>query len=647
MRLPGATAFLSLLLLASASRAGDVDLSATMGFAGRYRQDAFNPVRVTIANRGEMRRFELRIPGGGYGADMAYAAEVQIPRGNSRDLELDVFVGIGLEAVESPSGMVQGLRVLLADEDGRIVAETIAPGEPVGREERLVLLCGLGRKLPAAFEDRDVALAVRVAPGDLPSSPEALEGVNAVVLADAGSLLGPRPEKAEVLRRWLLSGGRIVAWGDASFFDAPPPGWGGFVPRPAGPAIPVRSDVSDISDRLSLPPDRDGPAVVRLEPGGWDIVLQDREGTLGVSVREGTGKATFLTLDPASPVLSGDAPVRRFQAALLGGAAAKTDGDGPFEFSERNGLRDAVANREGIRLPRYWAFLAAFLVFAGVVGPGVSLVVGRRRGPWVWVAVILLSGAVSGGVFGYALLGRTGEAGIRQVTVVDCDAAGEAGSYRSVFGLFSPDRRRFDLDLPAGSRAACALASRRRWGRGRDPESAATGLEMDVFCGAIRAPMAPYSARAFRAAGPLPPEAALTIHGGIRVVLADGRWRVVNRTSLTLEEGRIEVGKYGYTTRLDFGTIAPGEEADARESKYSGGPGGNPGDSFPTLWGGELGWSCFLGERGSPFDLRGPGPGTALVLAAARAGAAPAVIRGRESSTEELLVLRMVVRIGQ
>ncbi|MCU0724016.1 MAG: hypothetical protein MUC63_10460 [Planctomycetes bacterium] len=657
------TAALCLLAPAPAALAGDASVSATLGYDGRYRSNTFTPLRVTIENHGEERWFELRVPLSGFGGAQSCSARVKLPKGARRSYEFAVLVPVALHSgFDTPTD----LTVFLAEEGGRNISETLVRGDPVPKGA-LVLVCGRLRDL-APLEAPQDATVVRIRPDELPEAAEALEGVTAVVLPGSGDFLRANPAKAAALRRWIRSGGTLVAWG----LGTPPEGWDGFVPATAGAAQPVLPALTFDECRVYMAEGKTPPAAPRLKHGRERILLGDLDGALCVRVREGIGAGVFLALDPGAIPFKDESVPQELWNAVLTERPPERERHAPWESAFSNGL----CNRSDIALPGFGTFLALFLGFAVLVGPGVSIAVGRKRGPWIWVAVAAGSGLLSAGLYVFALHDRPGDPGVRQLTIVDCTAEGEAETFTCFFGLFSPERRRYDLAVDSPAASAGRLSHQDRYyGRGEERDTAGA-LERDLLAALMRIRMDAYSARAFRAAGLLMPAAAERLKGGFALERESGtRLRIRNRSGTAFRGIWLLQGKgnrrepEGYR----FPAVEPGEEAVSAEIRLepptalrnpfdwrigdlegSGDPGdGTRGSPFAPERVSDIPLSTLeaLGaERGfCPFGHRIPeaGEGEWLLLALASGPVAPVSLHGRPEATEETVLVRTIVREGR
>jgi len=535
---------LSPLLLASTGLGAQTKMAASLGFQGWYRPNACAPLRVEILNAGDVERFmlEVRVPNSFRGTEVT-ATPVSVPKGTRKILSFTVYVpGHGSMGLDDMGRCTVPVRLIR--ENGRLEAEALAAAKPVNTS-LLVLAVGPAFGGPARrIENRDL-IWVRIPWAELPERPEALEGVDAVVLAEPLAHLKRSPRAAACLRQWVRGSGRIVAWGFPSLYGSPPAPWLGFAPALGTAPAPVGFSESPLFGNFEG--SSNPPVVRRFSEDGGIVLARDEIGPLIVETAEGTGSAVFLAFDPASKNVRWEDDRKRLWEFLLGrGTAAESQDEYGYDGDSTHWARafaNVVCNQVSIKPVGYSTFLLVFLGFAVLVGPGIATVLGKRRGPWVWVAVPLLSGLFAAGTYWFALRDRPGGSDLYQMTFADCTADGIAGPCTAVLGLFAADGGWHEIELESARGVAGGLEAEDQGAGGVFGAMRGMALERFVDGPAFRAYMNPYSARAFKAAFDLPPDAEQKLGSGFELTpCSAGGVLLKNRTKLAFKGGWLLTG---------------------------------------------------------------------------------------------------------
>ncbi|MHC5040207.1 MAG: hypothetical protein ACYTHM_23105, partial [Planctomycetota bacterium] len=455
-----------ILLHAVLANAADLEVQATFGFQGRFRPNAFSPVVIEIFNTGETTRFivELEVPAPPLGREVVqFGAEV--PRGTRKAIAFSALLQSPAMYGPSTRGTVEfPLRVL--NERGRTLAKMKGQGVAVSSSSLFVVAAGPVLGTPGGSIQSRETEYIRVPIGSLPTQPEEFEGVDALILSEPCMALFQNPELAVGLRRWVRRGGRLIVWDRPSLYENPPPGWADFVPTLSDSAEAVGDYVASRIGVFRTPSGGAPLMVHRFEPEGFDVLARDTEGVLAVERWEGTGSVLFLAADPGAHGWVWEKKGEDLWAYAVGRGSIPENRGRSYETRWSTRFANGVCNQVEVQPVGYTAFLLVFLGFAVLVGPGISIALGKRRGPWVWVAVPLLSGIVAAGSYWFALHDRPGKPEIYQITFVDCSAKGEVWDFSGVVGLFSSGGGKYDLEFPAASVVAGSLESESRYGSG-------------------------------------------------------------------------------------------------------------------------------------------------------------------------------------
>lgn len=646
----------AVLLLASAVYGAEVEMGASLGFQDLFRPDAFNPLRVEVLNLSKSARFALRIevPNAYRGREIL-TASVNVPEGSRKVFTFTVLVPAPEFDQFDEQGR-HGVALLLFNEKGIPVARAEARARPLP-SEILVLAAGPSSGGPEPGGGPRKKTWIRVEYAELPLDPAAYEGVDALVLAEPAAALREIPELASCLRRWVRNGGRLVCWGRDNLYTAPPPSWRGFLPELRGGAEPVRdSESSKIGAFDGASPG--APVVRRFLREEHEVLADDEIGPLAVRVHEGTGWAAFLAFPPGvGGVQWPDRGRALWEELLARGGTPKEESEAPYAHNLQTWARafaDGVCDQVRIEVVDYTVFLVVFLAFAVVVGPGVSLALGKRRGPWIWIAVPALSAAVSAGTYWFALRDRPGGRSLHQITFVDCAPDGAADRFTAVTGLFSADGGWFDMDWPASAVLSGGLESEGELGGGAFGMMRGTGLRRLDGTTMLNVFMNPYSARAFRATGDLLPEQAKLFGGGFALegdAEEDEDGLVFrNRTSLPLLGGWVLRGD-GLAEFQEVEAAGTWDLTfyDPRDLSHTG-------SMEMGAWKSGLGPASLRGvlsatthalwkSRWCPFDRTRAAAGDRfLVIALAEVSVVPATLVESGQTAREIVVIRTVLR---
>ncbi|MHC4597398.1 MAG: hypothetical protein ACYS47_00180 [Planctomycetota bacterium] len=648
------TVVLALAGLASDLFGADVEVIARLGFQENYRPNAFTPLRVEVLNRSDETRFIISVLGRNpvHGTEMT-ATPVSVPKGTRKALDFTSLVSSESRYLSDSPGDEVTVPVRVHREGGKLAAKADAKGSEI-RAECFVLLAGTMRSAPGPRVGNKRVACARLAFDDLPRTPEAYEGVDVLFLSEPGSFLGSRPEVARALRDWVRHGGRLVVWGRESLFTTPPADWAGWVPRPAGLPAPVGT-----SDLTWLGPfEGEGvrsPVVRRFDPAGFDLLAADGAGALAVERWEGAGSAVFLALDPGTRGIQWSQGQKKLWTYLLERGRKSQRGFSGYGGGWTRDLADIVCNKADIEPVKYTTFLVVFLAFAVIIGPGITIALGKKKGPWVWLAVPLISGLFAAGTYVIALGERSGEALLYQITFVDGAHDSVPARFSSVVGLYASGRGWYELEFPSSDGCAGGLESMDL--RGRELRS----LGRTTFKRGGGSPhfavyMNPYSARAFRANGALAPTAAARLGRGLHLRTGEAGafqesgadpW-LVNDTKLTLAGGWVVFKERAGI----FEAVEPGGEARVRmiETPENQAWGGGAMSILswdkavnPYRQSGLLTMATYSRWESEwcPFDRTRVGvPSRCLIVALLRDGIAPAVLTNTGQSAVELVVLR-------
>ncbi len=411
-----------------------VQLEAAGGFDGYYRPGQWVPFTVTVSNRGDEVRAEVRLEWATMGGNVAVAASpVELPAGSRKRLFL--FAPI------SGSPPLVTVKVVAGDQtlaESPVRLRMLQPGEG---------LVGVVTADPRAFEFFGLLrpggnrrlVTVRLSPADLPPKASALRNLDLLAFA-AVSTSDLSADQRAAIGRWVADGGTLLLGGGpatARVLDGLPE----LAPvRPAGTV--VVNELPALEEFGRAPLRLGGPTVVGVgEPvGGALVVLEQNSLPLLVERQYGLGRVVFVALDPTLEALRLWVPGWSNIWPLVLEPAAVTD-----PATAESTFASLVADIPSVRLPPpllLGGFLLAYIV---AVGPLTYLVLWRLdRREWAWLVIPVLTVAFSAGAYLVAYEFKGGQVVVNSFAVVMVGPNGDAGA-DVYFSVFSPARRDYDV----------------------------------------------------------------------------------------------------------------------------------------------------------------------------------------------------------
>ena len=568
-----------------------ITVTATAGYGdtGAYLIGEWLPVRVTLTNPqgGQSRRVTVRVSGGTNGYAPVYDREVDLPSPSRKEITLYTYDGtynrgffvkvldgereissitVSAEPFEAPSNMI----VAVASSDTSLL--NVLKGEDVGHiVEPLLSSYGYYGPNPSSpTSGSGTATVAHITLGDIPPLSQALDSLGAIILdgVDTGTL---SEEQRAALEAWVARGGTLVATYRPGGVDTLA-GLGDLPPV----TVSGSSDVSSLSplvDLIGLPITTTGPiavgnAQVKEGPAYSSRVLATgADGTPLMVVRDlGLGQVVYLGLSPALPPLKGWEGTVHLVKRLFSehdlrisyGASLRTSPEysymgfpgGGAVFETYGGLFALP----GLELPDPWLIGGFLLLYIIVIGPVNFIVLRRlRRAEMAWITIPVLVALFS--IVAYALaLGSKGASLLSiRANVIHTVEGIEQASLAQHFGLYSPARRTYRLDLNTDS----VLTEINAYGYYQGPTSikppviggngtTSTG-DVNIDTWSLRGFLAQHAAR-------LQSPLQADLHLGQNEILGS----VTNRTNGPLEDVALVRGR-----ALQYiGYMAPGETVD-------------------------------------------------------------------------------------
>ena len=428
-----------------------VTMNARILLQGHARTGSWAAIQVELQNDGPPIEGELRLDAGPQ-ASTRYATEIRLPTGSRQVYTLHA----------QPPAIQQSAEVQLVV-NGQVVdsvdvaylvhdASQLVVGVIAERPQALVQI-----QLPANPNGVAPAL-VPLAVADLPARVEGWGSLDRLLWQDIDSN-GLSPEQLDALRRWIAAGGRLViAGGSAGIgtLSAFPDDL-----LPYRPTATLDLDPSVLTGLIGPVPDGAAtlPAMAGALGAGRPLATSgDR--VVAAERNYGNGKVTLLGFDPTTPWLAESKAVDAMWATVLP--------SGVNDWAQRpndDDLVQAVYQIPNLALPPTAGLLLLLAAYIVVIGPLNYLVlrrIDRRELAWVTMPVLVLGFAAA--AFGYGAVLRGTDVAVNEVAIVRGAPDATEATAQVYFGVFSPTRSTYRVDLPQGALLASPMNSQLGFG---------------------------------------------------------------------------------------------------------------------------------------------------------------------------------------
>ena len=453
----------------TAASAQSVQWDATLGFEGVYKEGAWTPVFVDISNQGDSESGEIRLPITEYVGTferelISYSLPVDIPRNSNKRHVLYI-------ASERPGKIY--LRVGRKQSEKELSAEHYAAPDDTlvvilgGDRGLLRFLTGTPAVPPSEFRsDTDQRPGYGTPAGDetsvfqvghadwdaLPDSWIGWDGVNAVILGDAG-FAGASQQDLDALLTWVQLGGTLVVPGGAQAPQMAASLVGGFLPTDVrGTATAPHLGALETWTGHAI--DRQ-PALVADGPthAGASVLCGSRQHPL-VAVRQvGSGRIAMTSFDfTAAPVKYWDGQAAMWQRLLSQAPCppsltVRAEAQSPWGPPQLT-LSGAATYTPAAALPPFWlllGFLGAYIIVLVPVNYALLNRIDRRELAWLTTPAIVIIFTVGAYIAGYGL--RGGNIILNRLAVIEAAADTGIARGRGYVGIFSPKRTSYELAL--------------------------------------------------------------------------------------------------------------------------------------------------------------------------------------------------------
>jgi hypothetical protein len=431
----------------SGTAAGGLTMNARILLQGHARAGAWAAIEVDLQNDGPSIEGELRMEGGSQG-NARYAMAVVLPTGSHQVYVLHAQppafgknVKVDLVVNEQ---LVDSVTVAYLVHDSNQLVVGVLAERPAG------IVAGL--RLPQnAFGVAPAIVPLRIA--DLPGRAEGWGVLDRLVWQDVDSnqLSG---EQLDALRRWLAAGGRLVIVGGSAGI-----GTLSAFPDDLLPYRPTATlDVDPTSLVSVLGPLPDSAAELPAMAGALArgrALASSGDRVVAADLAYGSGRVTILGFDPTAGWLGESKSVEPMWRGLL----PDRSGDGAL-IVEDGQLVQAVIQLPALALPPTIGLLVIIAAYILIIGPINYLILkrlDRRELAWITMPALVLGFAAAS--FGYGSFLRGTDIVVNEVAIVRGAPGATEASAQVYFGIFSPTRSTYQVQVPQGALLASPMSA--------------------------------------------------------------------------------------------------------------------------------------------------------------------------------------------
>jgi hypothetical protein len=259
-------------------------------------------------------------------------------------------------------------------------------------------------------------------------------------------------DQLDALRRWLAAGGRLVIVGGSA-------GIGTLSAFPDD-VLPYRPTATVDVDPTSLQPllgqlpvgASELPAMAGALGGGRALAMSGDRVIAGDRAY-GSGRVTLIGIDPSVRWLGESTSVDTLWRGLL----PDRSGDGALLLDDSQ-LVQAVYQLPALALPPTSGLLVIIAAYILIIGPINYLVLkrlDRRELAWITMPVLVLAFAAAS--FGYGSFLRGTDVVVNEVAIVRGAPDATEATAQVYFGIFSPTRSTYQVDVPQGALLASPI----------------------------------------------------------------------------------------------------------------------------------------------------------------------------------------------
>ncbi len=430
---------------AAAQQTASLTMNARILLQGHARTGSWAAVEVDLANDGPPIQGELRMDGGSQG-NARFATPVNMPTGSRQTYVLHV----------QPPAFGRNVKVqLVANEQ---VIDSVDVAYLVHEATQLVV--GIIAERPQALVSQidlqptpfgAAAALVPLSIADLPDRAEGWSVLDRLVWQDIDSNQ-LSPQQLDALRHWLAAGGRLVIVGGSAGIGTLSAFPDDLIPY--RPTATVNVDPASLTTLLGPLPvgAAELPAMAGTLGGGRPLATSGGQ-VVAAERAYGSGRVTILGFDPTTQWLAESRAVDALWSAAL---PART-GDGTL-LADDSQLVQAVYQIPLLALPPTTGLLILMAAYVLVIGP-INYIVLRRldRRELAWITMPVLVVTFAAGSLGYGATLRGTDVAVNEVAIVRGAPDATEATAQVYFGVFSPTRSTYRVDLPQGALLAAPI----------------------------------------------------------------------------------------------------------------------------------------------------------------------------------------------
>jgi hypothetical protein len=426
--------------------AGNLTMNARILLQGHARVGGWAAIEVDLRNDGPRIDGELQMDGGSQ-SNARYAVAVRLETGSHQTYVLHAqppAFGRNVKVdLVSGGNVIDSVTVAYLIHDATQLVIGVVAERPAGIVSEL--------KLPAnQFGTTPAVVTLGLA--DLPERAAGWSSLDRVIWQDVDSNQLSTAQLT-ALRQWIAGGGRLVIVGGTAgigTLSAFPDDL-----LPYRPTATLDLDPSRLTGILGPLPDgaAEVPAMAGAQGAGRAIATSgDR--VVAADLVYGNGRVTILGFDPTVKWLAESKTVDQLWRGLLPertmtGAITSDDSQ----------VVQAVYQLPSLALPPISGLLVLLGAYILIIGPINYLILkrlDRRELAWITMPVLVLAFAAAS--FGYGSILRGTDVVINEIAIVRGAPDATEATANVYFGIFSPTRSTYQVDVPQGALLAAPIA---------------------------------------------------------------------------------------------------------------------------------------------------------------------------------------------
>jgi hypothetical protein len=433
-------------LAIAGAAAGPLNMNARVLLQGHARGGSWAAIEVDLQNDGPPVTGELQMNGGSE-SNARYAMAVNLPTNSHQTYVLHAQPpafgrNVTVDLVAAGQKLASVTVAYLVHDSTQLVVGVLAeqPGALISQIKLPASTSGIA---PAVFP---LTIA------DLPSRVEGWSALDRLVWQDVDSN-NLSAEQLEALRRWIAAGGRLVIVGGSAGIGTLSAFPDDILPyRPTATVDAAAAVLASL-----LGPSPDGASDVVAMAGALArgrALASSGDQAIAAELAYGAGQVTILGFDTTTSWLGTSKAVEGLWRGLL---PARTN-DGTLLVDDSQ-ILNAVYQLPSLALPPTEGLLGIIGAYILIIGPINYLILkrlDRRELAWITMPVLVLGFAAA--AFGYGALLKGTDVVVNEVAIVHGAPDATEATAQVYFGIFSPTRATYRVDVPGGALLASPIS---------------------------------------------------------------------------------------------------------------------------------------------------------------------------------------------